>query len=405
MDDTRPEPRYTVLLTCPTTARLPEGTTFTVERFPVSTTPVDLHFSTRYEDIGMEAPLPRELYAETSVAGGAFHDATAASEQAANVLTPLMSLACNAFVPEFQLQLAYETTPGATHRQFKQWFYTDPAPVLPLLPGRLLDPELTWVVVDHALQHPEGERIHRACVQYQEALRSWLPQRELRAVAHLFMAVEALTKALLRQECEQRSLDADGLCAEWGIEKKELDGEIRLRLIFHGDRQCYKTMKDASDGLEHGFLAFPKLHAMAARCRDTGARHIRETILQFLHLPPDAYDRLTSATYEPPVSGHGVMRAIEGTFVGEGGLAAPGAAHPFFEWTLPIKAVERRGNDHIITMQDNATLRCADGIQFTATAHGANVPIPDATVDVVRGSESASPPDEDATHPADTSGS
>ncbi|HZU12192.1 MAG TPA: hypothetical protein VFB58_05070 [Chloroflexota bacterium] len=405
MHDTRPEPRYTVLLTCSTTARLPEGTAFTVERFPVSTTPVDVQFCTRYEDIGMEAPLPRELYAETSVTGGDFQDAIAASEQAANVLTPLMSLASNAFVPEFQLQLAYETTPGAARRQFKQWFYGDPVPVLPLLPGRLLDPDLTWVVVGHVLQHPEGERIHRACVQYQEALRSWLPQRELRAVAHLFMAVEALTKALLRQECEQRSIDADGLCAEWGIEKKELDGEIRRRLIFHGDRQCYKTMKDVSDGLEHGFLAFPKLHDMAARCRDTGGRHIREAILQFLHLPSDAYERLVSATYERPVSGHGVIRAIEGVFVGEGVLAAPGAAHPFFEWTVPIKAVERRGTDHVITMQDNATLHCADGIQFTATGHGANVPIPDATVDVVRGKTNLSSSDEEATHRVDTSGS
>jgi hypothetical protein len=381
--------RYTVLLDCETTARLDEGHAFDIKMMPsVATTNIDIRFSTFYEDVGMAAPLPRQLITEASVTGGTFADAIAESEQVVNVVTPLMTLACNVLVPEVQLKLAYETTEGATQRQFKQWFYDEPSPLLPLQLGRRLDPELMFLVIDHVMTHVEGERIHRASVQYQEALRAWLPQRELRAVMHLFMAVEALTKALLRHECEERSVDEVGLCAEWGIEKTKLDAEVRRRLIFHEDTECYRAVKSVSDGLEHGFLGFPELHGLAAKCRDAAGRHIRQSILEFLdHLPPEIHDRLMGSTYDRPITGHGVSRSITGLFTGDGDLAAPGNRHPYLEWARRVKAVSRRGAEYQLEIEESFPLRCGGGIQFTPTEHGASVPLPDASINVVRGSD------------------
>jgi hypothetical protein len=379
--------RWTVLLDCSTTARLEEGFALRIEHIPLPPTTIDVDFSTHYENIGMAGPLPRQLMAEVRVTGGTFPEAVAAAEQTVNNLSPLMSLACNVLVPEFQLKLAYETTAGATQRYFKQWFYDEPSSLLPLLPGRVLDAQGVFSVIDHVMQDSEGERIHRACVQYQEALRAWLPQRELRAVMHLFMAAEALTKPLLRHECKHRSLDETALCAEWGIEKARLDGEVRRRLIFHEDRDCYKTIKKVSDGVEHAFLGFREAHQLAAGCRDGAGLHIRRCILEFLHLAPETYERLTSSTYHRAVSGHGVNRSIEGIFTGSGELAAPGNRYPFFGWDRRIKAVTRRGNEYDMDIEENFPSHWAAGLQFSPTSHGASIPLPDASINVLKGTD------------------
>jgi hypothetical protein len=390
-----PPRTYTVVLGCHTPARLEEGFLLELKGLPVTDVEsITLQLLTVYTDVGLASPVPGDLIVDALVTGGDFQQAIATAEQAANFLTPLLSLSGNALVPEFQLQLAYETTAGAEQREFKQWYYDDPSPSLPPLSERLLDPGLIVSIIEHFLQHPEGERIHRAAVQYQEALRAWLPQRELRAVMHLFMAAEALTKAMLRQRCADKGISDIELAANWEVEKPQLDGEVRRRLMFHEDTASYKTTKQVSDGLEHGFLGFQQLQSLAAKCRDDAGKHIRQAVLEFLDVPVDVRDRLLGTPYAKPTTRQTLARSISGFFIGPGSLAAEDKPHPYLEWKLAVAAFSKVENKYIMQLQDNVKLVCSPTVSFTAVQHGASVAFDAPTVPPLQSVVTAQAPPE-----------
>ena len=57
-------------------------------------------------------------------------------------------------------------------------------------------------------------------------------------------------------------------------------------MIFDGDHDTYKTAKDASDGLEHGFLELDEIARHALKCADKTFHHVRRTIIDLLGCPP-----------------------------------------------------------------------------------------------------------------------
>jgi hypothetical protein len=98
------------------------------------------------------------------------------------------------------------------------------------------------------------ERLMRSMAQYQLALDNWTMASSILAVAHLWMAVEALTKVRARAELKSRGLanEAD-LAKSLGVDIKQLDSTIRRQFIFDDDGDCYSKTLAASDGFEHGF--------------------------------------------------------------------------------------------------------------------------------------------------------
>ena len=185
------------------------------------------------------------------------------------------------------------------------------------------------------LVHPDGERIYRALVQYALALRHGAAGREILAHAHFYMAIESLTKALLRDECLHAGIDEDHLVAQWNIEKKELDGEIRVRRVFGGDREAYRAAKQASDGFEHRFVNYAEIRAHAeAVARRTGAG-VRRAIFDLLSLPAESRALLMADPYGEPMDPRPLEQVVRGNLVGPAdGLAHKTQVYPCLRWNF-----------------------------------------------------------------------
>jgi hypothetical protein len=299
-----------------------------------------------------------------------------------NLITPVMALSVNASVPPFDFDLAYDNTVGAERHPFTQWFRQGQDPEV--LPNqRPINPHLIAEVMQRLLHSQEGARAHRACVQYQEALGSWTAGAELRAVMHLWMATEALTKAMLRRECLKTGIDEDALCAQWGIAKKELDGEVRRRIIFAGDDTCYKTAKNTSDGLEHMFEDFPKLQKQATSCRDCCASHVRRAVIDLLEVAEPHRGQLLQPPYDEPLALVALDRTIHGVLQGPGGqLARAGSEHPQLEnWRPKLSGLRATAKGYEIEMADDYQVAVSAKAQLKVTGMGTEIPAQDVQVD------------------------
>jgi hypothetical protein len=369
-------PEFVVAQSSAAAARLPAGEGWRIHDLPASTgLPVQIDIHTDYLDLGFASPVPGRLIAEVRGEADNLEQALESFGQTLAVVGPILAVAVNADVPEFEYDLAYDCTVATKEHRITQWFRRAEAQPQ-IRKQRPINAQLTQSVMNSVLTHEDGSRAHRACVQYQEALANWERGTELRAVLHLWMAVEALTKAFLRAECTSQGLDDDGLCESWGIEKRSLDGEVRRRLIFSGDDQCYRDTRNTSDGLEHMFQDFPTLHRNAAACRDCAARHVRAAIFRLIGVNDADVRSLEGDPYTEPLALVTLDRTLHGTLVGLGDkLARAGDAHPHFEGTWELKEFEDLGEKYDVTFEDNFTVACGDGITLTISGMGTNVPV------------------------------
>jgi hypothetical protein len=153
----------------------------------------------------------------------------------------------------------------------------------------------------------EEERLGRSAVQYELALRRIQNNETLMGFAHLWMGIEALTKAVIRYECKARNIDEPGLGQHLGLNPKhpkfgrDVGAEIRRQIIFSGDAATYKAMKEFSDGLEHGYATWEELWSVPEAVFSATARHLRSTILRVLEAPDDVQRRLLGQPFQDPI--------------------------------------------------------------------------------------------------------
>jgi hypothetical protein len=219
----------------------------------------------------------------------------------------------------------------------------------------------------------DSERLHRAATQYHDALRNWRPGFETRAIAPLWMAVEALTDVALRAELHPRGLDERGLAAAWGIAldgpvrewRQELTAQVRRRLIFQGDDETYSRAKKASDGWEHGFLPFDVIRTLAEGSRDKTARYVRDAFFRLIGLPAASLARLEASPIGAPRQHFPYARYMKGWLVGT--AENPGRAELGFavaDWTWQLKEFEAVDDDRRYTasFEDKVTPVVADDV-------------------------------------------
>ena len=375
-------PNFDVMMSADTRVRLPEGEGWLLQGLPCPTgKPVELMLSTSYDEIGLQARLPGRLLAEFSGEATSLEEALAAFEQVGVLVVPLISVAVNAFIPALEFDLAVDRTDGVDSHAFRQWFRTNPT----IEPGngRIIDKDQAQGLINALFAGPGGPRCHRAAVQYQEALRVWSRTRELTAVMHLWMAVEALTKVFLDRELTSTGWTAEELCQNWGIEKRQLDPEIRKRLIFHGDEDVYREAKGTSDGLEHMFDDFPKLHKRAAASRDNVAAHVRQALLDVLNVGGSLRQQLEAPSFDKPLVRTTMNYAIDAELRGPaGGLAAEGFRFPHFVGTRRISRLEPKDKGYTLDFEHNLRLLCADGVTATTSSIWTEVPVDEITTKV-----------------------
>jgi hypothetical protein len=353
--------------------------------------PLVISLYTRYEQNGFTSPRPTRLFAEIEGEAESLREAITTFLDSANtLLVPAFAVVTNAFMPPFELEVAYGNTAGATEHEFLQSLDGIVArPEIGVLRQRLAPVQTVWAAIEKLLASSEGERVHRACVQYQEALGAWESGGELRAVMHLWMAVEALTKARLRQELQSTGLDEEGLCGLWNIEKPQLDGEVRVRLIFQGDADCYRQARKTSDGLEHMFKSFRELHGSARACRDATAAHVREAILTSLELPAEVVEQLTGEPFAKPVELRKLQHIMGGTITGPP-LIEDLHAHPHLRGTSVIGDVvaNEDGTYQYTFTSEGYKVWAPDGIRLILFTFGGSEPVENLNVEHKRGTES-----------------
>jgi hypothetical protein len=356
--------RFVVVLTASSAVRVAKNNVLLIKDAPLDMGLAQVAWFTRWADEGFASPVPRELWIEVQGEASNLDVAIGTLGEVGRLFTPVLTLVANASIDDPEVVVAFDASAGVGQREFFQALVPN-EPDFPRI-GREVDAELVGPTLEALLRHVDSPRIHRAAVQYHEALKYWTPGQDLAAVSHLWMAVEALTKAALRAECAARGVDEDGLASAWSIEKKQLDAEVRRRLIFSGDSATYTQAKTISDGLEHGFANFPDLHPRAAEVRDALAAHVRSAILALLTLDPPLLARLTSQLLVTVKLAPNMRRSIRGRLVGSGEvLADEGNPYPWVDWRSRIAGFsERPGGLFDVTPSDTVTLRLGPGITF-----------------------------------------
>lgn len=316
-------------------------------RFDEPEGPLEIAFHPFEQEEGFEVPIPRGLAVRAVGSARSLDEAVNEFSAEAAGLTGVLSLSANAHVPYPTVERAYPCRAVDGRRDFFQRF----VPRVEGWPtqGRRIHVAGTGAIMSQLADHPERSRLFRAIGQYQQALAFFSPGRELGAIAHFFMSVEALTKAFIRGELGDPSLPNNVLADRWGIRVKDLDREVRLRLIFSGDARCYTNLKEASDGLEHGYSDFHELREFAKLAdHKRVASYVRSAIFRLLDLPEPYQSELLGARYAVPLEEYEYSREVRGVLLGgPDDLDAGVEPGPRLEWSGRIDAVERRSDGRI----------------------------------------------------------
>lgn len=332
---------------------------------------------TRWENIGLAEPIPRELWTEVHGPADDIDDAIRIFPSLARPAAVALAFAANASVGTLEPHLVINSTEGRDSREFVEVFLPD---------KRGLPRQGRFVQVDHlerlitALFQSREARVSRALQQYELALRHWYIGGEFLCLAHLWMAVEALTPLVREQELTARGITVEGLadavgirragrCATCGLNPKwrhDLDGWVRRHLVLGGDDELSAAARKASDGFEHGYLDLSAVHQTALKHAGDLFRHVRRVILEVLGIDGEAYDFLLA---REPIDSASMRKIIRGRFTGTtGDMAAPTQEYPSLRWESTVSGASRTDDEMSFAFAEKYTVVCAGGVGFIGEA-------------------------------------
>jgi hypothetical protein len=342
-----------------------ENENLRMQKFPTAVGPVDLTYATRWLDRKENVRIPGHLWIEVVGSGDALEDVLVPYANAGIALLPALSLASNASIGEPDIELGFESTPGINRRDYFQCYLPPESGVIHV--GRHVDLRAVTAFLDTLAKHPDSERLLRAANQYRLALDSWRLGRESLSLAHLWMALEALTKAKIRQACSTAGLNSEGeLARHLGVALKELDATVRKVLLLQDDEECYKKSKAASDGFEHGFLGYQMIRDYAKGIRHRMAAYVRQAVLELSGVAKPVLDTLMSEPLDKPLGNWPLAKYLRGHLLGDSpALALKGNSYPFVRWNPVITscALDAAGKLNI-QLSENLTPELGDGISF-----------------------------------------
>lgn len=280
----------------------------------------------------------------------------------------MIALSCNAAIGIPEIEVSYDATTGAKERDYFQNYIPPESEDLYNL--RLINVDATLKLISSVSKNLDFKRIFRSIEQYNLALNSWRLGNEILILSHLWMAVEALTKAKIRSMCNELGLevnDQKGLADKLGIPIENLDPIIREKYLLHGDNEVYQEAKNASDGLEHGFMEYPKIQKSAQKTRTRLANYIRLSILEICGLDESEFSVLTKKPFDEPIGYYPIAYYIRGKLSGERNvLAAKDNLYPYMKWNIEIESThfDEKG-DFQVKPNINCTAELAEGISFS----------------------------------------
>lgn len=325
--------------------------------------------STRWVDLGHAEPLPRELWIELRGHADNIDQAVGQYSAVARLLAVLAAFVANTRVGTVDVHLAYDSTEDHHERQFLETFLPDEL-------GGVTDGRPIRVHLLNAVSHgyftmnPEHHgRLNLVLHHYQLALRNWYFGAEWLALAHLYMAVEALTYPTLAKLKADRGLSDEDFAKAVGVGvpdksrlKRELEVWCRREVIFQGDNQTYSQARKASDGLEHGFLEMTEIAKRAIAVADKTFRYVRHAIVKLIDIPQELAVELMTIH---PLDVGSKRKVIRGVLTSAIGNPAPdGEAYPFIEWASEIKNVTRDGNTYSVQNVERFAICTRPGVGF-----------------------------------------
>jgi hypothetical protein len=312
--------------------------------------------------------MPGALQLEVTGHAPSLEHALSAFAEASFDVAALLTLASNAKIDPPQVDRAYETTEGVTKRRFFQnlALATNPSERR----ARPLERSSALRMLGCLGGNSDRDRIVRASRHYWLALGHMQPGAEHLALAHLYMGVEALTKVALTQHMQRETMDAAGLADAWGLSSKErerlthsLEVHARRECIFAGDTETYTRAKDASDGFEHGYLAFDEVWALASQVRTKTAQHLRNALLVAAFHPGPVPETLLATGLNYPAHVGGDKHELWADIVGRPGHPGPSASeHPGLVVTpLPERVSKEPGSTFVVEKRGRLDVRLATG--------------------------------------------
>lgn len=358
---------FVVVLRGSSAAVFPEGKNLIATNFPSSIGPVNIAYATRWLKRGGNISLPGHIWIEVSGAGIALENVLAPFANAGLALLPILSLCTNVAIGDPKVELGYDNSKGLIERDYFQTYIPPEGDNLRVF--RYVNSPETTNAIRKLAKHTESERLRRGANQYRLALDSWHLGRETLALAHLWMALEAITKAKVRLECTARGLSSEQELADnLGIPIQKLDSVIRKDFILGGDAETYKKAKEASDGFEHGYLGYDELLSKSKGVRHKMAKYVRNSILQMMGLSNDTYQTLTSAPFDKPLGDWPVVKYLRGKLTGtKDKLALEANEYPIMKWnqTINTTSIESDGKINIV-FNETFTPELGQGTTFQA---------------------------------------
>jgi hypothetical protein len=363
---------YTVVMRSRASAIFYPGDEFSIN-CSMESTACKLTFRTTYEEKPtFDASLPVDLWAEARGPAKTLHEAVELFANAALEISTFIALTANAYMGTLEPEIVFDENPETDEHEFFQSLLPH-HPVI-LVPGRRIDVEVLGALVHCLTKHPERKALSIAIAQYTEALQSWRPGREISCLAHLYMGVEALTKAV-RQEHSRISGHSEAeLATQWGIKddlpkrdrRNQIESETRKRLIFRGDNDTFTNARKVSDGFEHGFSDFNEMRKPARDVIVKTAAYLRQAIFETAGVQKHILDRAIGVDYEDARGPLVTTRYVYGTLIGKAGrLAADNQQYPFMKWETTLKNViiDAKGK-YSFTPNENLTGVFGEGIQL-----------------------------------------
>ena len=182
--------------------------------------------------------------------------AVRSAANAASAIAAIISFCVNAAVEPPELHVAFNSTAGLSRREFIEAFLPDQSGQPGF--GRWIDTDSLFAFGPAVYASPEARRLFRALAQYQVALRYWTTGSRVLVLAHLYIACEALTKAVQRMHQARLGLTEEQHAQVLGVDTTKPNWEMpaqdfaRREYIFEDDRQVYDAARQARNEFEHG---------------------------------------------------------------------------------------------------------------------------------------------------------
>lgn len=326
--------RYVSALRAPSAARLYPDETIELnieEEFGQSS----ITIRTRYEKTA-DTIVHRELWLEVVGPGTTLDETMRRHSEMAATLVSVITLATNAVAQDLQLELTFDATASDQEHEIFQNCIEDETG-LPRV-SRHIDSARFLELFRGLTGSSCRDRLFRATSQYKLAIQHLQPGQEILALAHLYMAMEVLTR-VARDDVIQQHGSREEVLKSWNIELKMFDSEVRRRVLFQGDNDAYRDSKSASDGFEHGHMDFSKVHNHAVRHARPVAGYVRQAILRYCNLPTDVTTAILGKPYDEPLPSTPMAKYLRATLVGEASALAPAdLQYPMFKVQTAIGA-------------------------------------------------------------------